>query len=134
AANYPLSDDGHNSYVDLNSIPQVNVERIEVLKDGASSLYGADAIGGVVNIITRKRFNGLMGGAEAGASGEGDGEKYRVRLLGGIGDYGSEGWNVYVGGEYERTGNITVSSRGFPFNTLDLRSSEVGTTIAPTIL
>jgi iron complex outermembrane receptor protein len=122
AANFPLSDDGHNSYVDLNSIPQVNVDRIEVLKDGASSLYGADAIGGVVNIITRKRFNGLMGGVEAGLAEEGDGEKYRARLLGGIGDYGSDGWNVYVGGEYERTGNITVSSRGFPFNTLDLSS------------
>jgi iron complex outermembrane receptor protein len=37
SAQYPLSDDGHNSYVDLNSIPQVNLERVEVLKDGASS-------------------------------------------------------------------------------------------------
>ena len=42
SANFPLSDDGHNSYADLSSIPQVNVQRVEVLKDGASSTYGAD--------------------------------------------------------------------------------------------
>ncbi|GGD87695.1 TonB-dependent receptor [Tsuneonella deserti] len=122
SANYPLSDDGHNSYADLNSIPQVNVERIEVLKDGASSLYGADAIGGVVNIITRRQFNGIEGGAEGGVTEKGDGHKYRVRLLGGIGDYEGQGWNFYVGGEYEENGKITADSRGFPFNTLDLSS------------
>ena len=122
SANFPLSDDGHNSYADLTSIPQVNVERIEVLKDGASSLYGADAIGGVVNIITRRQFNGIEGGAEAGVTQKGDGHKYRVKLLGGIGDYEGQGWNVYLGGEYEQNGKITANSRGFPFNTLDLRA------------
>lgn len=122
SANYPLSDDGHNSYVDLNSIPQVNLQRVEVLKDGASSLYGADAIGGVVNIITRKQVNGLEGGAEGGLAEKGDGKKYRLHLLGGIGDYASQGWNFYIGAEYERNGSITANSRGFPFNTLDLRA------------
>ncbi|MFD1786507.1 TonB-dependent receptor [Sphingomonas floccifaciens] len=122
-ANFPLSDDGHNSYVDLNSIPQVGVDRIEVLKDGASSLYGADAIGGVVNIITRKKFTGIDGGAEAGVTEKGDGHKYRLRLLGGIGDYDTQGWNFYVGGEYEDSGKVTADSRGFPFNTLDLRAA-----------
>jgi iron complex outermembrane receptor protein len=122
SANYPLSDDGHNSYADLTSIPEVNIERIEVLKDGASSLYGADAIGGVVNIITRRQFNGIDAGAEAGVTEEGDGHKYRLKLLGGIGDYDSQGWNFYVGGEFEQQGSITADSRGFPFNTLDLRA------------
>ncbi|AEG50143.1 TonB-dependent receptor [Sphingobium chlorophenolicum L-1] len=122
SANFPLSDDGHNSYVDLASIPQVNVQRVEVLKDGASSTYGADAIGGVVNIITRKQFNGIEGGAESGISQEGDGQKYRLRLLAGYGDYDSQGWNLYVGGEYEKGGKVTANSRGFPFNTLDLRA------------
>jgi iron complex outermembrane receptor protein len=122
SANFPLSDDGHNSYVDLASIPQVNVERVEVLKDGASSTYGADAIGGVVNIITRKKFTGLEGGAESGISEKGDGQKYRLRLLAGYGDYDSQGWNLYIGGEYEKGGKVTANSRGFPFNTLDLRS------------
>ncbi|WP_254293086.1 TonB-dependent receptor plug domain-containing protein [Sphingomonas tagetis] len=122
SANFPLSDDGHNSYVDLSSIPQVNLERVEVLKDGASSTYGADAIGGVVNIITRKQYVGIEGGAEAGVSEKGDGQKYRAHLLAGFGDYASQGWNVYVGGEYEKGGKVTADSRGFPFNTLDLRA------------
>ena len=122
SANFPLSDDGHNSYVDLSSIPQVAVERVEVLKDGASSTYGADAIGGVVNIIMRKKFTGLEGGAEAGVSEQGDGQKYRAHLLAGYGDYDSQGWNVYIGGEYEKGGKVTAKSRGFPFDTLDLRA------------
>lgn len=121
SANFPLSDDGHNSYVDLASIPQVAVERVEVLKDGASSTYGADAIGGVVNIIMRKTFTGLEGGVESGISEKGDGQKYRMRMLAGHGDYDSQGWNIYIGGEYEKGGKVTADSRGFPFNTLDLR-------------
>ena len=44
---------------DLNSIPLAAVERIEILSDGASAIYGSDAIGGVVNVITRKDFNGV---------------------------------------------------------------------------
>src|SRR6185436_5773925 len=48
---------GANSAVDLNMIPTSMIERIEVLKDGASALYGADAVAGVVNIITREEFD-----------------------------------------------------------------------------
>jgi iron complex outermembrane receptor protein len=58
AAPYALSDDGQRSFVDLNTLPLDSVERIEVLKDGASSLYGADAIAGVVNIILKKAVSG----------------------------------------------------------------------------
>lgn len=122
STNFPLNDDGHNAYTDLNSIPIVNVAQVQVLKDGASSLYGADAIGGVVNIITRKHVQGFEGGAEAGTTQRGDGSKYRAHLLAGFGDYDAQGFNVYVGGDYEYDGRIDANSRGFPFNTLDLRS------------
>src|ERR1700742_1759401 len=61
AANYPVSDDGERSFVDLNTIPIGAVERIEVLKDGASSLYGADAIAGVVNVILKPGYQGVEG-------------------------------------------------------------------------
>jgi iron complex outermembrane receptor protein len=47
---YPLSDDGERSFVDVTAIPFNAIESVEVLKDGASALYGADAIAGVVNI------------------------------------------------------------------------------------
>ncbi|GAA3268429.1 hypothetical protein GCM10020258_39740 [Sphingomonas yabuuchiae] len=63
-ANFPLNDDGHNAYVDLNSIPFSTIERVEVLKDGASSTYGADAIGGVVNLISKKNVQGISGSVQ----------------------------------------------------------------------
>lgn len=122
STNFPLNDDGHNAYVDLNSIPITGIESIQVLKDGASSLYGADAIGGVVNIITRKHIQGVEGGVEGGATQEGDGQKYKAHLAAGYGDYAEKGFNLYVTGEYEHDGRVTNSSRGFPFNTLDLTS------------
>ena len=122
STNFPLNDDGHNAYVDLNSIPFSAVERVEVLKDGASSSYGADAIGGVVNIIMKKHFNGLAGTAEGGVTENGDGSRYRGNLTAGYGDYDAQGFNVYVNGEYQRDGAIAVRDRDFPFNTLDLSS------------
>ncbi|GAB59369.1 TonB-dependent receptor plug domain-containing protein [Rheinheimera nanhaiensis] len=73
------------STVDLNTIPSAAVERIEVLKDGASAVYGSDAIAGVVNIITRKDFEGVelsvYGGENAS---EGDGRQYSAELTFGI--------------------------------------------------
>src|SRR5438552_9483918 len=57
---------GASPAVDLNSIPTAAVERIEVLKDGASAVYGSDAIAGVVNVITRKSFNGTEASAQYG--------------------------------------------------------------------
>jgi iron complex outermembrane receptor protein len=120
--NYPLADDGQRSFVDLNTIPQNTIERIEVLKDGASSTYGADAIGGVVNIITRKHFKGVEATGELGISQRGDGGQKRGNIIGGFGDFDRNGWNVYLSGEYERNGRIDVRDRGFPFNTADLSS------------
>ena len=73
------------STVDLNTIPAAAVERIEVLKDGASAVYGSDAIAGVVNIITRKDFEGVelsvYGGENAS---EGDGRQYSAELTFGV--------------------------------------------------
>jgi iron complex outermembrane receptor protein len=58
-APYPLADDGQRNFVDLNTIPSAIIERIEVVRDGASSTYGADAIAGVINVITKKEIQGL---------------------------------------------------------------------------
>lgn len=122
SANFPISDDGHNSYVDLNSIPFSLVERVEVLKDGASSTYGADAIGGVVNLILKKQFTGIEGQVEGGVAEQGDASYRRAQLTAGIGDYDEKGWNVFVNGEYQRDGTVSNHDRGFPYNTQDLTS------------
>jgi iron complex outermembrane receptor protein len=65
---------GVGAATDLNTIPLAIIDRIEVLEDGASSLYGSDAIAGVINIITRKDFDGLSLSAQYGAYEEGDGQ------------------------------------------------------------
>jgi iron complex outermembrane receptor protein len=122
SANFPLNDDGHNAYVDLNSIPFSLIDKIEVLKDGASSSYGADAIGGVVNLKLKKQFNGVAGNAESGISERGDGRYTRLSATVGFGNYQDDGWNFYLNGEYQYNGRISNKSRGFPYNTQDLRS------------
>jgi iron complex outermembrane receptor protein len=121
-AYYPLPDDGQRMFVDLNTIPDVVIDRVEVLRDGASSTYGADAIGGVVNVITKKSFQGIQVSGESGISQRGDGGEQRFTGLAGFGDLAERGWNVYVGGEYYRSNSIANSQRGFPFNTGDLSS------------
>jgi iron complex outermembrane receptor protein len=122
SAQFPLNDDGHNSYVDLNSIPFSMVDRVEVLKDGASSTYGAEAIGGVVNVILKKQFTGVAGNVEGGVSEKGYGERYRANLTAGFGDYEATGWNFFVNGEYQQDGRIASREVRFPYNTTDLSS------------
>lgn len=67
---------GFRDFVDLNTLPLGMIESIEVLKDGASAVYGADAIAGVVNIKTARDFDGIVLSAKAGVTSEGDGESY----------------------------------------------------------
>jgi outer membrane receptor protein involved in Fe transport len=74
---------GASSAVDLNTIPTEAVERIEVLKDGASAVYGSDAIAGVVNIITRRTYDGANVGAQYGLSGAGDAQTFDAHVTAG---------------------------------------------------
>ncbi len=76
---------GANTSVDLNSIPTAAIERIEVLKDGASAVYGSDAIAGVVNIITRKNYRQTDVAAYTGMSQRGDGTLYDFSVTTGTG-------------------------------------------------
>ncbi|MFO1251373.1 MAG: TonB-dependent receptor plug domain-containing protein [Inhella sp.] len=87
---------GSASFVDTNSIPVDAIERIETLLDGASAIYGADAIGGVVNIILRKGFEGLVATAGAGQSSRSDGQSASLSLSWGKGNVANEGYNVFV--------------------------------------
>ncbi|MDB5712071.1 MAG: TonB-dependent receptor [Sphingomonas bacterium] len=126
AANYPLADDGQRSFVDLNTIPSAIVDRVEVLRDGASSTYGADAIAGVVNIILKKQITGLIGRVEAGVSQRGDSDNQRLQLTAGFGDLADKGFNFYISGEYQHLGQVFNRERGFPFNTNNLTSISAG--------
>jgi iron complex outermembrane receptor protein len=116
-APYPLADDGQRNFVDLNTIPNSIVERVEVLRDGASSTYGADAIAGVVNVITKKEIQGFHLNASGGFSQDGGGEEQRVDFSWGTGDLGNDGYNFYVAGEYMNQESLRRDERGYPFNT-----------------
>ncbi len=117
---YPLADDATRNFVDLNSIPDVIVDRIETLKDGASATYGADAIAGVVNVITKKTFEGFTAKAEGGFSQEGGGGENNYQALIGHGNLARDGYNVYLGVEYQHDDNLFNRERGPLYNTADL--------------
>ena len=116
-APYPLADDGQRNFVDLNTIPSAIVDRIEVLRDGASSTYGADAIAGVINVITKKEVQGLHLNGSAGISQQGDAGEQRIDVTYGYGDLESQGFNFYISGEYQKQGALYARDRGYPFNT-----------------
>jgi iron complex outermembrane receptor protein len=108
---YPLTDDGERNFVDVSSIPFNAVERVEVLKDGASAEYGSDAIAGVVNIILRKTYTGAEITAEAGDSMHNDGRMEHLSGLWGAGDLASDGFNWWTAVEYRHQGDILVADR-----------------------
>lgn len=118
---YGLADDGTRTFVDLNSLPLEAVERIEVLKDGASAIYGADAVGGVVNVILRKNYTGKSIGASYGQSGKGDGQTTRAFGAIGVGNLETDKFNIFLTLEASTQKNIWSVDRGFIGQT-DLRS------------
>ena len=93
---YGLADDGQRSFVNLNQVPFDAVERIEVLKDGASAIYGSDAVAGVVNIILREQYTGFTGTATGGATYKGDGEQFRAAVTAGVGDLTKDRYNAFI--------------------------------------
>ncbi|HEU0097143.1 MAG TPA: TonB-dependent receptor [Allosphingosinicella sp.] len=95
---------------DLNSIPESMIERIEVLQDGASAIYGSDAIAGVVNIITRKRQDGLRLSAQLGVMNEGDGFTRNLQASYGFNANGGT-TSLVVGANYVRQDGISSAER-----------------------
>lgn len=106
-----LADDAQRTYVDLNQIPLEAVERVEVVKDGASSIYGSDAVAGVVNIILRKNFNGTVAKVTYGVSQKGDGDEPRAAITHGFGDMSKDGYNVLLNVEVGKKNPIYYRDR-----------------------
>lgn len=133
------------SAVDLNSIPMAAVERVEVLKDGASAIYGTDAIGGVINFILRKNYQGLETQAFTDITEAGGGNIHRLSATGGFGDLEANGYNVLIAASHSRNAalrgnqrdfvNTFQPDRGVSVDTRGTPSANVfGTDIAPTLL
>ncbi|HUH30123.1 MAG TPA: TonB-dependent receptor plug domain-containing protein, partial [Rhodanobacter sp.] len=99
---------GANSSVDLNTIPVSMIERIEVLKDGASAIYGADAVAGVVNIITKRGFKGVSLSAKYGQTFKNDGADVATDLTWGS---TSERGSMMAGLSYSEGKKVSMDSR-----------------------
>lgn len=116
---------GVSGSADLNTIPLAIVDRIEVLEDGASAIYGSDAIAGVVNVITRKSFDGAAVHAYYGEYSEGDGKTTQADVtIGGSGDR----FTAVFGASYYDQERVSSADRSLsrfpvPFGGLDFASS-----------
>jgi iron complex outermembrane receptor protein len=113
---------------DLNTIPLAIIDRVEVLLDGASAVYGSDAIAGVVNIITRKEFDGAQANAFIGTSEYGDGrqESYDFSL----GNAGTRG-SAMLSASYYKGGEIWAGDRDISMEPVFRTGNSIGSSTTP---
>jgi len=121
--------------VDVNQIPFMAIDHVEVLKAGASAVYGTDAIGGVINFITKKNYTGFGASASSDITQEGDSPIYRVSAIAGYGDLDEQHFNIMgtVGyswvfplqaadrsfiNTFQHDKGLGVDTRGTPFGTI----------------
>lgn len=102
---------GSASGVDLNSIPAAAIARVEVLKDGASAIYGADAIGGVINFITRPDYRGGEISAYYGDTEHGGADKKIITLALGSGNLAKDRYNLMAVANWQDTGSLRSNQR-----------------------
>jgi len=106
-----LADDAQRNFTDLNQIPLEAVERIDVVKDGASAIYGSDAVAGVVNIILLKSYVGTTAKVTYGVAQKGDGKEPRAAITHGFGDLSKDGYNVLLNAEFGKKDPIYYRDR-----------------------
>jgi iron complex outermembrane receptor protein len=142
---------GAGAAVDLNSIPLGAIERIEILKDGASAIYGADAVAGVMNFITKKNYSGVEVRAGYGNSQKNDGTEKNAAVAFGFGNYDTDGYNILGGldifkrdpifrkdrdisssADFRRLGGPEARSSFSPYgNFIDANGIPTGATVKP---
>jgi len=124
-AQYPQPYNRDNNVVNVRAIPSSAIERIEVLTGGASAIYGADAVAGVVNIITRKGFDGNQVTLSGGATDEGGGGNYNFTYTGGrTGDR----WSAVYALQYSESDPVFGTQRK---QFADTRNGPLGTFVNP---
>jgi iron complex outermembrane receptor protein len=122
-ANEPLQD----QYVSVNVIPRMALDRIETLNGGAASTYGADAIGGVQNYITKRGFKGVnIKGELAHPQMDGGGRTKGFGLIAGFGDLKTDGWNAYFSVDHQEKSALMQDDRPDQFNPAILQTLGLG--------
>ena len=102
----------NSAAVDINSIPQDLIEKVDVLTGGASAIYGADGVSGVVNFVMKRNFDGLTARAQAGVSSRGDAGSNLVSVVAGK-NFADNRANVAVAYEYNRSARVSSFDRAF---------------------
>ena len=128
-AGHPFGSIGGSVAVDLNSIPFAAIDRIEVLRDGASAIYGTDAVGGVVNFITRRDYNkGELTLRYSDPDETKGGKEHGGSLAFGMGDLGSDGYNLLLTANIKEQTRLQASEQGWYWR----HATEVPGSIPPT--
>jgi iron complex outermembrane receptor protein len=104
---------GSGKAVDLNSIPLGAIARVEILKDGASAIYGTDAIGGVINFILRTDYTGVELSGNTSFTEAGGGATRRAQLLAGKGNIDADGYNAMLSVTIDNADKLSSSQRSF---------------------
>lgn len=122
---YPMPYNNSNNITNIRTIPTGIIERSEVLTGGASAIYGSDAVAGVVNLVTRKNFDGTQVRLTTGTTAEGGGDSVNFELTGGrTGDRWSAVWAL----QYAYNEPIFATQRDL---TADIRSNPYGLPVNP---
>jgi len=132
-APYGFASGGQQTFVDINSIPLAVVEKIEILLDGASAIYGSDAMAGVINIILKHDYKGFAVEGGVGQSGYQDANSASVGLTYGMGSIATDGYNIFGSYSHQQRSPVRASDRPMTangdfrrFGLTDLRSSYSG--------
>jgi len=120
--------------VDLNSIPTGAIERIEVLQDGASSIYGSEAVAGVINIILRRNYKGVEANAYLGTpTRPGGGQTEKAGVVFGFGDYDADRYNANFSIDFEHNKALYGRDRSFATNSYNATLFDTSATASGTI-
>ncbi|PFH12235.1 iron complex outermembrane receptor protein [Collimonas sp. PA-H2] len=95
-ANYGFANNAEDTFVDLNSLPLAAIESVEILRDGASAIYGSDAVAGVINFKTKRNYQGVEATANLGSNEKGDGGTAGASVTAGWGDLDKDGQNLLL--------------------------------------
>jgi outer membrane receptor protein involved in Fe transport len=128
-----VASDASSPAVDLNMIPEIMIDRVDIVPGAASAVYGSEAIGGVINFVMRNNIEGFEGDVQAGVSQEGDGQEFRIS-----GAYGhkfdNDRLNVVVGGEIGRSEPIMQADRDWAYPGIRRNTSVSPQTVVPASL
>jgi hypothetical protein len=121
--------------VDINAIPTVLIKRVDVLTGGASAVYGADAISGVVNFVLDDKLEGVRADASSQVTGHGDAAQYNAGLAAGVKFGNDDAGHIVIAGQYTKRDGVYQSARAYSAQNLDANLKPSGSSNAtPTVI